>query len=367
MTIELTPPRAGWLSAPPGALRIAMLAPPWISVPPPGYGGIESVVSMLCDQLVADGHEVTLLAAPGSASAAEVHALLEDAHPDEIGSAMHECDHVARAAEFVRAEAAAGRPFDLVHDHSGFTAVAMATQFPVPVVHTLHGPFTEETSCFYARHGHKVSLVAISPSQARSAPYGVEIHAVCPNPIDVSLWPLREQKDGYLLWIGRMDAIKGPHHAIAAAALAGRPLVLAGPVQPNQQEFFAAEVEPHVDGERVRYAGEVGGQEKEELFAGADALLMPIEWEEPFGMVMVEALACGTPVIAFPRGAAADIVRDGRNGFLVEDAAEMAAAVARLPEIDPARCRADVEARFDTSISAGAYVSAYLALLEVSA
>ena len=154
---------------------------------------------------------------------------------------------------------------------------------------------------FYQRHGHKARLVAISRSQAASAPAGVRIGAVVPNPIVVDRWPLRAAEAG-LPVVGRADGPgEGAHRAIEAARLAGRTLVLAGPVQTGQEQYFREQVEPHIDGRRVRYVGEVGGTAKQELFANAAALLMPVRWREPFGMVMVEALACGTPVIAFPR------------------------------------------------------------------
>ena len=298
-------------------LRVAMLAPPWIAVPPPGYGGIEAVVALLCDALVARGHDVVLFAAPGSHSAARVYPVLEDAHPDEIGSSLYESDHVATAWERIDLAAERGAPFDVVHDHSGFMVLAIADRVGVPVVHTIHGAFTRATARFYRRHGHKARLVAISRTQARSAPAGVRVADVVPNPIAVERWPFRPVKRDYLLWVGRMDADKGPDRAIAAAGLAGRTLVLAGPVQPGQEDYFRRRVVPRLDGRRVRYVGEVGGAAKRELFAGAAALLMPVRWREPFGMVMVEALACGTPVIAFPEGAAAEIVIDGENGMLV--------------------------------------------------
>ena len=141
-----------------------MLAPPGIAVPPPGYGGIEAVVDLLCEALVAHGHDVILVAAAGSRSAARVQALLESSHPDTIGSALHESDHVALAWEQIELQAERGRPFDLVHDHSGFTALAMADRVAVPVVHTIHGPFDRHTARFYQRHGRKTTLVAISRS-----------------------------------------------------------------------------------------------------------------------------------------------------------------------------------------------------------
>jgi glycosyltransferase involved in cell wall biosynthesis len=340
-------------------LRIAVLAPPWIPVPPPAYGGIEAVVELLCEALVARGHDVTLFAAGGSRSAARLRSPLKTAHPDEIGCSLYESDHVATAWDEIDLAAELGEAFDVVHDHSGFTAVAMANRVSAPVVHTVHGAFDETTNHFYQRHGHKARLVAISRSQAASAPAGVRVLDVVPNPIVVDRWPLRIQKQDYLLWVGRMDPVKGAHRAIEAALLAGRTLVLAGPVQTGQEEYFRELIEPHIDGRRVRYVGEIGGTAKQELFANAAALLMPVRWREPFGMVMVEALACGTPVIAFPEGAAAEIVIDGENGMLVADEAEMAGAVDRLKSIDPERCRASVAERYDVSVTVAGYEHVY--------
>jgi glycosyltransferase involved in cell wall biosynthesis len=338
-----------------------MLAPPWIPVPPPAYGGIESVVAMLSEELVRRGHEVTLFAAPGSRSPARVRTMLAQTHPDHIGASVFESDHVAQVYDAIDRAAAGndGEPFDVIHDHSGFTAVAMAARVSVPVVHTLHGPFDEVTRPFYAHHGHKVRLVAISRYQLEHAPTGVEVCEVVHNPIRVAEWPFREVKDDYLLWMGRFDPVKGAHRAIAAARAAGARLALAGPVQPGQEEYFAREVEPHVDGRQVLYLGEVGGERRRELFARAKAFLMPIRWAEPFGMVMVEALACGTPVIAFPEGAASEIVIDGVNGFQVADEREMAGAVSRLAQIDPMRCRRSVASRYDAAIVARGYEGAY--------
>jgi len=343
-------------------LRIAVLAPPWIAVPPDGYGGIEAVVDLLCRGLVVRGHDVTLFAAPGSRSTAHVQTLLDAPHPDMIGLALHESDHVACAWEQVDQAAAQGNPFDLLHDHSGFTALAMADRVGVPVVHTIHGAFDRDTSRFYRRHGHKATLVAISRSQAAGAPTGVAIHAVVPNPIAVERWPLVMQKQDYVLWIGRMAPVKGADRAIDAAELAGASLVLAGPVQPGQERYFREQIEPHIDGRRVRYVGEVAGAEKQQLYANARALLMPVRWPEPFGMVMIEALACGTPVIAFPEGAAAEIVIDGENGMLVSDEHKMARAidqVGAMGAIDPARCRASAAERYDIAVTATGYERVY--------
>ena len=342
-----------------------MLAPPWISVPAPGYGGVESVVSALTEALVARGHEVTLFCAPGSRSTARVMTLLDEARPDEIERSLYEADHVARAFAIIDLAPRDGR-FDVVHDHCGFTAVAMADRIDTPLVHTLHGSFTASTAAFYAHHGHKAALVGISAAQLACAPAGLRTAAVVPNPIDLRAWPLRERKGDYLLWVGRMTEVKGPHRAIAAARMAGVPLILAGVIQPGQQAFFDREIAPHVDGDMVRFVGEVGGQIKRSLFANARALLMPIRWEEPFGMVMIEALACGTPVIAFAEGAARELVQHEQTGFLVDDEAAMAEAVSRIPSISSAGCRAWVAEHCDIGVVAQAYERAYQGALRGS-
>jgi len=345
------------------ALRIAVLAPPWIPVPPPGYGGIELMISLLCDGLVGRGHDVTLFAAPGSTSTARVQEVLPTCHPDEIERALHEADHVAQVFAALDAALDRGQPFDVLHDHCGFTTVAMADRIDLPIVHTLHGPFVEDTADFYRRHAGKAHLVAISDTQAASAPAGLRIEGTVPNPIDVRAWPFRAEKQDYVLWVGRMSETKGPHRAITAARAAAVPLVLAGPVQPGQEEYFEREVRPRVDDDQVRYLGEVRGDRKRELFAGARALLMPIRWNEPFGMVMVEALACGTPVIAFAEGAAPEIVQPGRNGYLVRDEQAMAEAIGELDPIDPAVCRASVAEQFCVERAAAGYESIYQRVL----
>jgi glycosyltransferase involved in cell wall biosynthesis len=340
------------------SLRIAMLAPPWISVPAPGYGGVESVVNTLTEALVRRGHDVTLFCAPGSVSHATVVTLLKESHPDEIERSLYEVDHVGQAFDQIDLPAGGNR-FDVIHDHCGFTGLAMAGRIDTPLVHTLHGPFTAETAAFYARHGHKGTLVGISRAQLSSAPPGLGLLSSIPNPIDLRAWPLHERKGDYLLWVGRMTPEKGPHRAIAAARAVDVPLVLAGVIQRGQQAFFDREVAPHIDGTRVRFVGEVGGRAKQSLFASARGLLVPIRWDEPFGMVMVEALACGTPVIAFAQGAARELVLDGRTGFLVENERAMADAVGHLPRIDPRDCRDWVKQHCDGEVVAAAYERIY--------
>jgi len=342
-----------------------MLAPPWIPVPPPAYGGIEEVVRLLCEGLTARGHDVTLFAPPGSRSVAEVTPVLEEPQPDDMEKAEFEADHVARAFAAIESAAAEGRPFDVIHDHTGFTALAMADRIGTPLVHTLHGPFNEDTSRFYAEHGPKACIVAISQAQLDAAPPEMGGGRVVYNPIDCSEWPFRAKKEDFLLWIGRMSPDKGPHRAIAAAREAGARLLVAGPVQPGQEEFFAKEVEPHLGSDGIEYVGEADAKRKRELYQAARGVLMPIRWPEPFGLVMVEALACGTPVIAFPEGSAPEIVEHERTGFVVNDEHEMAVAVARLGEIDPAACRRSCRDRFGVEPAVRGYEHVYRSAMSV--
>ncbi|MEA2246776.1 MAG: hypothetical protein QOH46_1305 [Solirubrobacteraceae bacterium] len=343
-------------------LRIAMLAPPWIPVPPPGYGGIEYVVALLCDALVQRGHDVELFCAPGSHSRAKVRPLLPRAHPEAIERSLFEADHVGLAFAAFEEAAVSGHPFDLVHDHCGYTPLAMANRIALPLVHTVHGPFDADSSVFYGHHAAKGNIVCISHSQAGMAPEGVAVAGVVHNPIDVDAWPVGLHKQDYLLWLGRFVAEKGPQRAIRVAQKSGRPLVLAGTVQPGHERFFATEIEPHIDGEQIRFVGEVGGARKQKLFGEAFAFLMPIRWPEPFGMVMVESLAAGTPVLAFAHGAAPEIVEHGHNGFLVKDEDEMAAVVERAGRIDPMECRRSAE-RFSPDRVAGRYEATYQAAI----
>jgi glycosyltransferase involved in cell wall biosynthesis len=339
-----------------------MLAPPWIPVPPPGYGGIEWVVALLTDALVARGHDVELFCAPGSQSRAKLRPLLPAAHPESIERSLFEADHVARAFEAFEASEREADPFDIVHDHCGFTPLAMADRQPLPLAHTVHGPFDDDTREYYSHNARKGLIVCISHSQASMAPDGIEVGAVVHNPIDVASWPLGRHKEDYLLWLGRFVAEKGPQRAIKVARATGRPLILAGTVQPRQEQFFANEIAPHIDGEQIQYVGEVGGARKQHLFAHAYAFLMPITWPEPFGMVMVESLAAGTPVLAFNHGAAPEIVEHGKTGFLVRDEEEMAAVVPDAGKLDPEDCRRGAE-RFSPDRVAARYEAAYRAAI----
>jgi glycosyltransferase involved in cell wall biosynthesis len=335
-------------------VKIAMLAPPWIEVPPKNYGGIEAVVALLTEHLIALGHDVTLFCSPGSRSKATIVNPLGRSYEDQIGKSLQETDHVLQSLEYVKD---AG-DFDVVHDHTTIAA-ALAKYCKIPLVHTMHNGHAGDRGDFYCRHGSSANLVAISEAQKNTAPKSLKVSGVVPNPIDVTEWHFKSHKRPYALWMGRFDPAKGAHLAIFAARIAQIPLLLAGPIQPGQEHYFEQEIKPHLDDVNVRYVGSVGGKRKKMLYANAKVLLMPITWNEPFGMVMVESLASGTPVIAFPYGAATEIVIDGVNGYQVADAAAMADAMTDLEEIDPNECYSSVVTRYNPQAIAEGYVDMY--------
>jgi glycosyltransferase involved in cell wall biosynthesis len=336
-------------------MRVAMLAPPWFPVPPARYGGIERVVALLTDRLYGLGVDITLFCAPGSHSPAPMVHTLPHAYDKKVHDSMLELDHVLQVLRYT------GRGYDLVHDHTNIGLALADAAWPrdIPMVHTMHNGHAKERGQFYLRHGGAAHLVAISEAQWKTAPSGLRVAATIPNPIDPEEWPFNDNKAGYVLWVGNFNEAKGAHRAILACQMANKRLVLAGPVQAGQESYFKTEVAPFVDGRWVKYVGEIGGARKKWLFSNAAAFLMPITWNEPFGMVMIEALVCGTPVIAFPYGAATEIVIDGKNGYQVADAAAMAEALSEVGTIDSYACRESVLDRYNPLQVAEDYAALY--------
>jgi glycosyltransferase involved in cell wall biosynthesis len=335
-------------------LRIAVLAPVWFSVPPTGYGGIEWIVSLLADGLVDAGHEVTLFASGDSKTKATLSSIFERAPSHLIGQAETEVRHALACYE--RAE-----DFDVVNDHSGPPAAALGGAISTPVVHTVHGPLEGVPGQLYesiARVAPQVGLISISLNQRKPKP-DLPWLANCPNALDFSLYPCKPHRGDYLLFLGRMSTDKGAHRAIAVAMETGLPLKLAGKRnEPAEHDYFAEYVEPHLVG-GIEYLGEVTHGQKVELLQNARATLFPIEWEEPFGLVMIESMACGTPVIATRRGAVPEVIEHGRSGIIVDDYRLMPAALEQADAIDPWECRRFVEERYAPERMVGEYVEAY--------
>jgi glycosyltransferase involved in cell wall biosynthesis len=337
-------------------LHVAMVAPPYFSIPPEGYGGVESVVAGLVDGLVDRGHRVTLLATGEHATRAQRFIRTWDEQPvDQLGEALPEVVNAARVAALI----GAGTDYDVVHEHT-LAGPLLARGRRAPTLVTVHGPMNELADV-YRPLGPDISLVAISDNQ-RSSADDLNWVGTVHNAIDVSSFPFRDRKDDYVLFLGRFHETKGPHLAIDAARAAGVRILLAGKcAEPPEQEFFEAEIAPRLGPDAV-YVGDADSTEKRKLLAGARCLVFPILWDEPFGMVMVEAMACGTPVVAFPNGSVPEVVVDGSTGIIVEHESELAAAIGRASALDPADCRRDVEKRFSIQAMAAGYEDAYRAV-----
>ncbi|MDP9341285.1 MAG: glycosyltransferase family 4 protein [Actinomycetota bacterium] len=339
-------------------MRIGVVAPVWVAVPPKGYGGVEVVVSLLVEELVDRGHDVTLFASGDSTTGATLRFAYEVAPTDRLGEVEPDATHVGWAYRTIVAAHAAGEGFDLVHDHTDLLGAAFAAALPAPVVHTVHLPIEQHRRAFLRRFGEDTYLTAVSDHQRDEAPelpWRARVH----NAVDVESFPFREDDDGYLLCLGRVCAQKGQDLAIDVARKADLPLVIAGRMHPADAEFFHRAVEPRVDGDAVVFLGEVSNERKRSLVAGARALLFTVREPEAFGLVMVEAMASGTPVVAEPLGAVPEIVCHGETGFLASGVDAMADAVRRTGEISAGRCRDEAMARFHPRGMADGYEAVY--------
>lgn len=336
-------------------MRIALIAPPWTPIPPPLYGGIELVVDQTARGLVAAGHEVTLFATGDSTCPVPIQWSLDHAEGMRIGMAVPELRHVLHAYE-------SAVEYDVVHDHTVVGPFYCERYPKLPVVTTIHGPFNEELTDLYRAVADRVPIVCISHAQRRAAP-DVPVARVIHHGLDASTFSFGDgtgDEDGeYFLFLGRMSPDKGAHRAIEVARKAGVRLLMAAKMrEPWERTYFDERVAPLLGPEAV-YLGEVPHERKLELLAGARALLFPIRWNEPFGMVMLESMACGTPVIAFPEGAAPEVIEDGRTGFLCDDEAEMAEAASRVGELRREECRAAVEGYFSTKRMVAEHIELY--------
>jgi glycosyltransferase involved in cell wall biosynthesis len=339
--------------------HIVLVAPPWYPVPPHGYGGIELVVGLLCHGLRQSGHRVTLLAAEGSGPYGT--ALAPRSWRADLGrptERLRELTYATRVADTLTQLGSV----DVIHDHCGFsTLIAASLAGIAPVVHTVHGSIPETYATFYSSVGNRAGFVSISAAQQQSMPELPWMGTVH-NAVDVdALRVAPREKEPYLLCLARICPDKGQHVAIEAARRAGMRLILAGKVEdiPEATDYFEQHIAPAVDGDRVVHLHNVAGDEKAGLLARAHAMLAPLQWDEPFGLAMVEAMASGTPVIAIARGAAPELVTEGVTGFLVSDIDGMTAAVPLAAELDPWACADATRARFSPSAMAAAYLQLY--------
>src|SRR5579884_1408260 len=351
-------------------LRIAQLAPPFMPVPPTKYGGTERVVSLVTEELVRRGHAVTLFASGDSRTAAELVPVVpaglwgRDMSNPYVGIAL------ALGACYGRA-----REFDVIHAHLDISAFPAARLAPTPTVHTLHGRLDlPALRPLYAAY-RDMALISISNNQRRPLSWASWIGTVY-NGVDIDELRYDPRGGRYLVFLGRISPEKGLARAIRIARQAGAELVIAAreplpyvqdPAVRQDRDYYEAEVKPLLREPGIHYIGEVDGPTKAELLGGALALLNPIDWEEPFGLNMAEALACGTPVLATRRGSVPEIVEHGVTGWIGDIDADLVAAVERVDELDRARCRRTAVERFSSAAMVDGYLAAYAAVLGTGA
>jgi hypothetical protein len=348
-------------------LRIAMIVSPWYPVPPIGYGGIELMAYVLARELTRHGHHVTVIGRQGSRGPFETIALAPESWTLQLGTR----DEFARESLFLyRAyETVHRRAFDIIHDHSGPPGIMVAatTRLRTPVVATLHGALSEAEGDFLSAVDTDVNLVAISRAQ-QSMVAGVEWRAVVHNAVDPDQFrPItrREEKEEYIVEIARINPDKGQHLAIELAKRLNTRLVLAGKVDVAARGYFEEKVKPNLNGQ-ITWRENVQGRDKAELLAHARAMVFPIQWEEPFGLAMVEAMMSGTPVLALAHGAAPEVVEPGVTGFLADDLDGLQAAYERIGEIDLERCVQVARKRFGPARMAEGYLRVYQSANEVA-
>ena len=340
-------------------LKLAIVAPPWYDVPPQGYGGIERVCYYLANGLAERGHDVTLVGAgSGDAGTAFIRTFpVPASESHSIGDVLPEMIHAARSSQ-----ALAELELDLIHDHSLAGPLTARGPGP-PTLITAHGPVSGPFGSYFRALADDVGLVAISESQRRSAPdlpWVATIH----NALDVNEYPFTAEKKDYVAFVGRMSPDKGVSEAIDAARRAGRRLILAAKCAEDQERrYFEREVEPKL-GDDVEWIQDADADRTTSILLHARCTVFPIRWREPFGMVMIESMACGTPVVALRNGSVPEVVEDGVTGFIRDDLDELPEAIERTDELDPKACRDRVVELFDVPIMVSRYEDAYRKVLE---
>jgi glycosyltransferase involved in cell wall biosynthesis len=336
-------------------MRILQVAPPWFTVPPQGYGGTELVVASLTEGLVTAGHEVTLLASGGSATHARLRTFYDQPPSEALGDAVVELPHVLAGYRD-------RHRFDLIHDHTVSGVGIGALLDGPPIVHTVHGAWTPELCRLYEVIADGVLLVAISHDHASRAPPFLPLAGVVHNGIDVGHYRFRPRSAGYLGWLGRAGPDKGADVAVEVAHRLGRPLRMAVKLnEPAEHLWWQEVMTPRLADADVEVVHNATHDEKVVLLGGAAVVLFPIRWDEPFGLVMVEANACGTPVAAFARGAAPEIIAAGRSGMLAEpaDIDALCAAAEQAARLDRRSCREHVEEHFTAARMVAGYTRIY--------
>ena len=331
-------------------------------IPPTLYGGTERVVSWLTEELVALGHEVSLF---GTADAI-TKATLVPVWPSATRLSRPQTDPFAPMASLLEAVAAAAPRFDVIHCHLDWVHIPLLKRLQVPFLTTLHNRLDLPYLRNAARSFAKAPFVSISNNQREPLP-GLNWLGTVHHGLPAAMLEFSRHSGGYLAFLGRIDPEKGPETAIRLAKASGLPLRIAAKVPSGKNQYFRDRIQPLVDGSQIQFIGEVGERDKSKFLRNALALLFPIDWPEPFGLVMIEAMACGTPIIAFKRGSVPEVIEDGVSGFVVENEAEALSAIARLKELDRSRVRETFERRFTARRMAEDYGRIYARLAQIGA
>ena len=348
-------------------MKIAQIVNPIESVPPKKYGGIERMVHALVEEQVKAGHEVTLFASGDSQTSAK----LESVFPTSLRAAKVKDVYGANDYAVLNILTAYQRQgeFDILHDHTGNWGLVAANTASTPVVSTMHGPFTTTNRRLYETIADRVNLVAISQGQMKPVP-NLPIAGIVYNGLPMEDYPFGDEHKGYLLYVGRISQEKGVHHAIDVAQYLQIPLIIAAKLETNHRpdvEYFKQFVEPRLDGDKIKWIGEVNDEERNRLMSEAKCFLHPVSFREPFGLTLIEAMACGCPVVAFGRGSIRELIAQGKTGFVVEDAEEMVEAVASIDVIDRAECRRHSLENFNATRMAKGYEEIYETILQKQA
>ncbi|BAY63969.1 group 1 glycosyl transferase [Calothrix brevissima NIES-22] len=339
-------------------MKIAQVAPLWERVPPPTYGGIELVVSHLTDELVRRGHEVTLFASGDSQTLANLQAVYPQAlrlDPNVKEYAVYEMLELSQVYQ-------RSPEFDIIHSHVGISALSLASLVSTPTVHTLHGSFTKDNRVAFGHH-KKQPYISISNAQRQ---IDLNYFGTVYNGINPEDYPFKKQpqEPEYLAFLGRFSPDKGPHHAIAIAKQSGWRLKMAGKIDLVDSKFFEQEIAPHIDGQQIEYLGEVNHDEKAELLGNAAVTLFPIAWQEPFGLVMIESMATGTPVIAMNLGSVPEVIAHGATGFICQNYEQMAEIIPQALKLNRQTCRQYVENKFSVAQMVNGYEAIYEKIIQ---
>lgn len=351
-------------------LRIAQVAPLWFTIPPKGYGGIERIVSMLTEELTRRGHEVTLFASPGSQTSAKLVSVFDKSLIEANipwSNPIWNLRNLSTAFEMADTGA-----FDVIHSHLDLWALFFQNLTKVPSVHTMHNPLyrtnadatKDDRLRLFTEEARRTNIVFISESARKLAMVGLPKSRVIYNGIDLRHFRFNKKGGEHFIWIARMNKHKGVENAIAAAEKVGAKLLLAGRIDPTQQEYFKKIIKPHLN-DKIQYVGELQDHELSDFYGNAKALLYPIEWEEPFGLVVAEAMACGTPVIAYRRGSMEELIKDNESGFVIDsDIEKLVEAMKKVDRLDRAAVRKHTEDNFSKERMVDEYEKFYYELCQ---